>query len=117
MRKLLFISLLLSLLSLNVNADEANFNETIVRIINQINAINPLVDEARSQQANQARIQLHLAKYTGSDNKIHNGLQDDLNAIKKSLVAYLNKPAIEPRKITPLALDYIDAPKGVTSHG
>lgn len=109
MKKKLLLTLFLSILSINTYADESNFNQTIVRIINQINAINPLIEEARAQQSKNPRIEFHLDSFVGSDNQTHNGLSQDLAAIKQSLIAYLNKPSIEPRKITPLALDYVDA--------
>lgn len=116
--KRIFISMLLMLFSaLSVHASEAEFNETLVQIINQINAINPLLEEARSQQAKNTRIKLHIDRFQGSDNKSHNGLQEDLNAIKQSLIAYINKPAVEPRKITPLQLDYVDSPTRESTHG
>lgn len=107
---------LLGCIAIEAHANEDAFNQTLVRIINQLNAINPLINEALQSQPKNARIQLHLEQFEGADNQKHNGLREDLSAIKKALIAYLNKPAIAPRAIKPLALDYIDSDKGA-AHG
>lgn len=95
---------------INVSADnQKHFNETLVQIINQLNAIKPLIEKARIYQNKNKRVQLHLTSFKGVDGQPHNGLSEDLNEIKQGIVAYLNKPAIEPKKIMPLENDFVDA--------
>ncbi|WP_115304162.1 hypothetical protein [Legionella beliardensis] len=88
-------------------ADNAALNETLVRLINQINAMMPLLDEAQDEQEPNARIALHVERFVDGEGKTHAGLRDDLVAIRNSLIDFINQPAIAPKIIKPLALDYV----------
>lgn len=105
MKRLLFV-LMLSL-PLVSHASEEALNQTLVRVINQINAVMPLLDEAQSEIEPNTRIQLHIESFEGADGKTHAGLRNDLLAIRNALIDYINKPAIEPKTIKPLSLDFI----------
>lgn len=105
MKRLLLI-LMLSL-PLASHASEEALNQTLVRVINQINAVMPLLDEAQSEIEPNTRIQLHIESFEGADGKNHAGLRNDLLAIRNALIDYINKPAIEPKTIKPLSLDFI----------
>lgn len=103
-RLLLILMLSLPLVS---HASEEALNQTLVRVINQINAVMPLLDEAQSEIEPNTRIQLHIESFEGADGKTHAGLRNDLLAIRNALIDYINKPAIEPKTIKPLSLDFI----------
>jgi len=103
-RLLLMLMLILPLAS---HASEEALNQTLVRVINQINAVMPLLDEAQSEIEPNTRIQLHIESFEGADGKTHAGLRNDLLAIRNALIDYINKPAIEPKTIKPLSLDFI----------
>ncbi|MHA3183305.1 hypothetical protein ACX1EY_14140 [Legionella pneumophila] len=105
MKRLLLV-LMLSL-PFASHASEEALNQTLVRVINQINAVMPLLDEAQSEIEPNTRIQLHIESFEGSDGKTHAGLRNDLLAIRNALIDYINKPAIEPKTIKPLSLDFI----------
>ncbi|HHF0526349.1 TPA: hypothetical protein ACTUT5_002203 [Legionella anisa] len=105
MKRLLLV-LILSL-PLVTYAQEDALNQTLVRVINQINAIMPLLDEAQIEIEPNTRIQLHIENFEGSDGKTHAGLRTDLLTIRNALIDYINKPAIEPKTIKPLALDFV----------
>ncbi|MDI1352448.1 MAG: hypothetical protein PSV35_06710 [bacterium] len=105
--KRIFLVCLLSLLCVTSYASEEALNQTLVRIINQINAIMPLLDEAQSEIEPNTRIQLHIESFEGADGQSHFGLRNDLLVIRNALIDYINKPAIEPKTIKPLALDFI----------
>jgi hypothetical protein len=94
-------------LSFTTQASETALNQTMVRIINQINAIMPLLDEANTEIVPNSRIQLHINSFEGADGKMHPGLRGDLLSIRNALIEYINKPAIEPKTIKPLALDFV----------
>lgn len=98
---------LLFTLSFSTKANEEALNQTLVRVINQINAIIPLLDEAKSEIEPNTRMQLHIESFEGADGKTHAGLRSDLLSIRNALIEYINKPAIEPKTIKPLALDFI----------
>lgn len=106
MKRFIFI-LMISTASFTTYANDLALNQTLVRIINQLNAIMPLLDEAKSEVELNTRIQLHIESFEGSDGKQHAGLRQDVLSIRNALIDYINKPAIEPKTIQPLALDFI----------
>lgn len=110
--KRFFLMLVIALTNFTTHASDAALNQTLVRIINQINAVMPLLEEAKSEVEPNARITLHIDAFEGADGKTHEGLRDDLLSIRNALIDYINKPAIEPKTIQSLALDFID-----THHG
>ncbi|HAT9135654.1 TPA: RAQPRD family integrative conjugative element protein [Legionella pneumophila] len=91
-------------------ANNANINETLVRVINQINAIMPLLDEAQTELNPNARIQLHLKSFTDNEGQRHAGVREDLLMIRNGLIDYINQPVIAPRKIKPLNNDFVRKP-------
>lgn len=97
----------LLMLTFNVKASNPQLNETLVRIINQINAIMPLLDEANEEIEPDTRIRLHVDSFEGADGQKHPGIRDDLINIRSALIEYINNPVIEPRIVKPLALDFI----------
>ncbi|HBD7114607.1 hypothetical protein SC943_04540 [Legionella pneumophila serogroup 1] len=105
MKRLLLILMLI--LPFASHASEEALNQTLVRVINQINAVMPLLDEAQSEIEPNTRIQLHIESFEGADGKTHAGLRNDLLVIRNALIDYINKPAIEPKTIKPLSLDFI----------
>lgn len=105
--KRLFLIALFGMSVSTIHASEENLNQTLVRVINQINAIMPMLDEAKEEIEPNNRIQLHIEAFEGADGKKHPGLRNDLLDIRNALIDYINKPAIEPKTIKPLALDFI----------
>jgi len=97
-------------ISLGAFANDSNLNETLVRIINQINAIKPLLAEAQSEVSPHARIQLHINGFKDANGQYHAGLRDDLLTIRNGLIDYINQPIIAPRQVKPLALDFVSKP-------
>jgi hypothetical protein len=101
------VFLLLMIMSMTAYASDEALNQTLVRVINQINAIMPLLDEAKKEVEPNARITLHIDAFEGADGKQHEGVRDDLLSIRNALIDYINKPVIAPKTIQPLALDFI----------
>ena len=97
----------LTLTSVTCSASEAELNDTLVRVINQINAILPLLDEAQREIEPNTRIRLHVDAFEGADGQLHAGVRDDLQQVRNALIAYINKPAIEPKTVKPLAFDFV----------
>lgn len=108
MKPLLCVILLLT--SLQTWANNPDLNETLVRIINQINAIMPLLDEAQTQINPNARIQLQIESFEDTQGQPHAGLREDLLSIRNGLIDYINQPIVAPRKIKPLELDFVRKP-------
>ncbi|WP_133130230.1 RAQPRD family integrative conjugative element protein [Legionella yabuuchiae] len=97
-------------LSLTAQASNPNLNETLVRIINQINAITPLLDEAQSELNPKARIQLHIESFNDNEGHHHVGVREDLLMIRNGLIDYINEPVVSPRKVKPLNRDFVRKP-------
>lgn len=96
--------------SLQSWAANPDLNESLVRVINQINAMMPILDEAQTQIQPNARIQLHIEGFVDAKGQRHAGLRDDLLNIRNSLIEYINEPVIAPRTIAPLELDFVRKP-------
>ena len=105
--KKIFLMCCLGLVSIHAYAFQPELNNTLVRVINQINATLPLLDEATDEIEPNSRIQLHIESFEGEDGKQHSGVRNDLLTIRNALIAYINKPAIEPKTIKPLEFDFI----------
>ena len=88
-------------------ADQAQMNETLVRLVNQLDALLPLVDEAEREQPQNERFTFHFSSFEGSDGKTHNGLREDIMSMKEALIVQINQPTIDPETVAPLNNDFI----------
>ena len=89
-------------------APDPNLNTTLVRIINQLDAILPLIDEAKKEQSNYAALpmQFEFDTFKTSDGKTHAGLRQDILSMRQALVNAVNQTPMVESHIKPLALDY-----------
>ena len=105
--KKIMIAVCLYLAAFVVYATDEELNTTLVRVINQLNAILPLLDEVEDEIEPNTRIRLHIDSFEGTDGAMHPGVRDDLKSIRNALIDYINKPAIEPKTVKPLAFDFV----------
>lgn len=103
----LFLIISLSIVFSFSFADQAQMNETLVRLINQIDAMMPLVQQAKKQQPKNERFQFHFDAFEGSDGEMHNGLKEDLLSIRQALISQINTPSVDPYHIKPLNNDFV----------
>lgn len=89
------------------HADQQQMNETLVRMINQIDAMMPLVQKAEKEQPKNERFAFHFTQFEGSDGERHNGLKEDLLEIRQALIAQINTPSVDPYHIKPLNNDFV----------
>jgi hypothetical protein len=96
---------------------DANLNTTLVRIINQLDAILPLIHEGEAEQERSlpSLTRFQFKQFKTKDGVIHNGLQEDIMAIHQAIVNAINHTPLAPGHIEPLALDYTDIP-GLIPH-
>ena len=106
MRKRIAV-LLLSILSNVGIASNDVLNNTLVRVINQLNATLPLLDEAGQEVNPNTRIKLHIEAFEGADGQQHPGVRTDILSIRNALIDYINRPAIEPKTVKPLVFDFV----------
>jgi hypothetical protein len=88
-------------------SDQQQMNETLVRLINQIDSMMPLVQKAELQQPKGQRFEFHFSQFEGSDGERHNGLKEDLFEIRQALIDQINNPSVDPYHITALNNDFV----------
>ena len=88
-------------------AESSQMNETLVRLVNQLDALLPLVDEAEREQPQNERFTFHFSSFESSDGKTHNGIREDILSMKEALIVQINQPAIDPETVAPLNNDFI----------
>ncbi len=94
--QLLFLGLLgTSLPAQFVNAYADGERELLVRIAHEIEAIQPLIDQASSQANPDTRIRFQ-----------YDWLRQDLDQIQRGIQDHIDAPRSEPRTFPPLRGDY-----------
>ena len=109
MKKLLLLIMLMT--SLGVTscawATDDQMKETLVKIIEELQTIQPLIDQAASEQPTNPRVMMHFDNWVDSSGTQHLGLKADLAAIQQALVTAVNRETIEPRVFAPLSDDFV----------
>jgi RAQPRD family integrative conjugative element protein len=107
MKKILMMFLCLSIFSTNSFANEVQEKIYLTQILNQLDAIQPAIVAAAKAQPQNTRIQFHYTRYRDNKGKLHNGLLEDIQAIKSGIIQKLNSANIEPHVIAPIKGDYL----------
>ena len=102
----LVIGLLLSLFSTSIMASNEQEKIYLTQIINQLDALRPLILAADKEQDQNNRIKFHYFTYRDSNENPHNGLLEDVIAIKKGIQERLNQSTPEPRNFQKIKGDY-----------
>jgi len=100
---------LVLLLSVNPRcfATESQMKDTLVKIINQLQAAKLLINQAQNEQPTNPRIEIHFDSWVDANKQKHNGLRQDIEAIQQALMQAVNQQTIEPRTYAPITDDYI----------
>lgn len=106
------ISMLFLMISTNAISSEAIMKETIVKIINQLQNIKPLIEKAAKEQPKNPRVKIHFKRFKDGNGESHNGLKEDINSIQSALIEFLNKQSVEPRHYSAIDNDFIGDPHG-----
>ena len=85
----------------------------LVQLINQLDAMTPMVLAAAREQPKNLRVQFHYTAWRDDKGQLHNGLLEDINDIKAGIRQKLNDATIESRVINPVLGDYQDKNKSV----
>jgi hypothetical protein len=88
-------------------AGTAAMNESLVKIIEQLDALKPLINRASITQDKTSRYQIHFYKWMDKDGVSHNGIFEDIEAIKYSLKASIDRDSFDPVFINPIKNDYV----------
>lgn len=94
------------LISTPVWASQEAERTYLIQILNQLDAMRPLVIAAAQEQPTTNRMQFHYTAFKGNNGKQHQGLLEDINAIEQGIRQKLSS-AIEPRMFQPIQGDYM----------
>lgn len=108
-KRCFFCAVVLPILVLNIQAQASTelMDQTMVRMINQLDALFPLIDQASRQQDTTARVQFHFDRWVDANGKKHDGLRQSILEIRKALVSEINHTSLTPRKIEPINDDFV----------
>jgi len=98
----------ISIMSMNLFASTEQEKIYLTQILNQLNAMKPLIVAAAYEQPKTNRIQFHYTSYKDATGKSHNGLLNDVNEIENGIQEKLNHIPEEPHILLPLKGDYIE---------
>ena len=107
MKKILLIIMLLSIFSKNSLASDAQEKIYLTQILNQLNAMKPLILAAQKAQPENTRIPFHYTQYRDNQGQKHQGLLEDIQAIKAGIQQKLHDFNAEPRIFAPIKGDYL----------
>lgn len=91
-------------------ADDAQMKETLTQMIEQLQALKPLITKAEQAQPNNPRITIHFDSWIDYQGHQHNGLRQDINVIQAGLIAAVNRQNIEPRHYAAINNDFVGTP-------
>lgn len=77
-------------------ADTEAENATLARIVHELDALQPLINQAQSERPRYARVRFNYDK-----------LRADINKIKQGIQQQLSNAPIEPHIVQPIAGDYM----------
>lgn len=108
MKKWLFVpAIVLALGCSSAFADTAQMKTTLVKIVNQLEAIKPLINQAKSEQSANPRVKVHFDSWIDTDGKKHNGLRQDIENIQAALISAINAQNADPREYQPIKGDFV----------
>ena len=89
------VAVVLALVSSHAAADAQNEREVLARVVNELEALEPLLDAAESEANPDARVRFRYEWLRADLRQVQSGVQDHIDA-----------PRVEPRTFPPLRGDY-----------
>jgi RAQPRD family integrative conjugative element protein len=102
-----FFIIVLLFISVAANADEEKERMYLLQILNQLNAMKPLIMAAEHEQPKKIRIPFHYNAYKDRKGKIQEGLIDKINHIEQDIRIKLYSQSSEPRIVASEKGDYL----------
>lgn len=99
---------LTTLFSSSCYANESDERIYLIQILNQLDAMQPMIIAAQKAEPLNTRIRFHYTKFTDAQGNVRNGLLEDIQSIKQGIEEEINKVPIEPRVIKAINGDYIN---------
>jgi RAQPRD family integrative conjugative element protein len=105
------VILFIGLVSFNAIASESHERMYLKQMINQLEALKPLVVSASHEQPNNVRVKFHYTSYRDTNGIFHNGLLEDINEIQNGIKEKLNQKIDDPNHFQAIKGDYLDMKK------
>ena len=80
----------------------------LLQLIHQIDAMKPTLLAAQQEQSKTARVQFHYRSYHDAQGQQHNGIWEDLQAIRAGIEEKIKNNVSEPRIPEVISGDYMD---------
>ncbi len=108
-KKIVTVSLVILgvLLTGKAFATTEQMNTTLVRMINQIDAMFPLIDQASLEQDPTARLQFHFDQWKDVNGDQHDGLRQSLLKMREALKNQINQSNLTPKEVSPINNDFV----------
>ena len=104
-KTIFFISILA--ISHSIYASDEQERIYLTQVLNQLNAIKPLLVSAAREQPTSNRVTFHYTKFRHSDGKISNGIIEDINEIENGIREKLHYSSRSPHTFKPIKGDYV----------
>ena len=89
------VAVVLALVSSHAAADAQDEREILARVVNELEALEPLLDAAEAEANPDARVRFR-----------YDWLRADLRQIQSGIQEHIDAPRVEPRTFPPLRGDY-----------
>ena len=103
--------IIMLVLSTSCFATNDQMNEDLVKVVQELQSIKPLLEKAEKEQEKNTRIKINFEDFKGPNGKTHNGLKSDIETIQKSIIEIINSETIEPRVVDPISGDFVSKEK------
>ena len=94
-------------LSVPVYASDSQMKTNLVKIVNQLEAIKPLINQAKQEQSANPRTKVHFDSWVDSSGQVHSGLRQDIEDIQQALINVINQKNVGPRIYKPIRNDFL----------
>lgn len=101
------LCLLTVLFTGNVQADQGAMNQTLVQVVEQLQQLKPLIQQAAAEEPQDLSAQVHFTAFVGPNGQIQNGVMEDLNALQSGIEQIINLQQIDPKNYAPISGDYV----------
>jgi len=89
------LAIVLALVAIGVDADAHSEREALARVVNELDALKPLIDAAEAEANPDARVRFR-----------YDWLRADLRQIESGIQDHIDAPRVEPRAFPALRGDY-----------
>lgn len=95
-------------------ADTQDMNDDLVRLVAGLDALLPIIADAEGRQDKNAPVQFHFESWQDAKGVWHQGLKQDVLAMRQGIIGQINEPVFSPRTVTPLSEDYVSDTESAT---